>query len=728
MNPLLLSFGLFAPTLLPSLTAVPARPEAAPVSSPAAASAPDDKPLFGEPLTIDGKRITDRDIKLFLIYGPCSHMLELAKFNLVIEDQISRTAVENAEAAIKKPATDAAEGEVKKREGPARATADAEVEAREAPAREAAEATVKKQEETTPFPTPADRQKALDEEVKKELAKLWANPDDKQAIYNKELAKVWANPGDRQKVYDEVFKREYDKLFPSPDAQKKAYETELAKQKSLLHEKYTVTDEEVQKEFDSTITEFKQRYPVLDVPAEISRAFRTVDWYRKELRTMMQFDRVFLPPNPEEWPVVTREAVRADSGDILIEDAKSSYEMRKKAVEKTGGPLPKEDVIYVNMMRQIVRDAIFALVDFKTAGDGIAADIALWADVNGDGKPDLTITVDDMWSKVSDTVSQTEIDEAKQWFVTYNATLDRLKEDGHVLSSEDCSKAIGTLMKQYETSVNPGEQLTQLATRSYFFPSVDAYKQYYCLFEGFKQLVAPKLQPGPANDLPQALRDHFDHANRIMGLGQVEVEVMLVSAFDTAHFAWKKDGWSWAKKTADEIKAKIDANTKEFNEQQAKKNEAKAKGEEYKPEKEAIEPYHFWTQMMDDHSEYWDPPAPEGPGAKGSDISMKRKGRFGPRYRNDLITFVGETYYTQWVTGTSITDYVFFDQTEGSVAGPFKGPMGYYLTRVMRRSPPTRPLNLSEPKHVDLLREDFLRAAFIQYSKEAVAKAQVTGL
>jgi len=410
MNSLILSFGLAVPALVSS----PAGAVLAPASHSAVAAQADDKSMFGEPLTVNGKRVSDRDIKLYLIYGPCSHMLELAKFNLVIEDQISRAAVEAAEVAIKQPATSAA---------------DAEIAKREASARSAAEASVKSMEASKPFATPDERQKALDEELTKELAKVWKNPDD------------------RQKAHDEVFKREYDKLFPSPDAQKKAFETELAKQKSLLHEKYTVTDDDVQKEFDSTINEFKVRYPVLDVPAEISRAFRTVDWYRKELRTMMEFDRVFLPPNPEEWPVVTREAVRADSGDILIEDAKSSYEMRKKAVEKTGGPLPKEDVIYVNMMRQIVHDAIFALVDFKTAWDGIPADLCLWADVNGDGKPELAIKIDDMWKQVADTVSQTEINDAKQWFVTSIATRDRLKEDGHLLSADECSKALSSMMK-----------------------------------------------------------------------------------------------------------------------------------------------------------------------------------------------------------------------------------------------------------------------------------------
>src|SRR6185295_4983972 len=172
---------------------------------------------------------------------------------------------------------------------------------------------------------------------------------------------------------------------------------------------------------------------------------------------------------------------------------------------------------------------------------------------------------------------------AKQWFVTSTATADRLKDEGFLLSPEDCAKAQAGLLKQFEGSLN---NLDQLATKSFFFPSLEAYRVYYCLMEGFKKSMEPKLQPGPANDLPQVLRDHFDRANRVMGLGQVEVEVMLVSAFDIQHFAWKKDGWNKAEQLAKDIKAKVEANTKEYNEQQAKKNEAKAKGETFKADKE----------------------------------------------------------------------------------------------------------------------------------------------
>jgi hypothetical protein len=70
---------------------------------------------------------------------------------------------------------------------------------------------------------------------------------------------------------------------------------------------------------------------------------------------------------------------------------------------------------------------------------------------------------------------------------------------------------------------------------------------------------------------------------------------------------------------------------------------------------------------------------------------------------------------------------MFFDQAENTVAGPFKGPLGWYITRVNRRTSPSRPLNLSEPRHMQLLRDDYLRWAFDQYTKDAVAQADVKG-
>lgn len=574
--------------------------------------------IFGEPLYVNGKRISDEDIQLHILYGPARLMLEMYKVGLIVDDQIRRTAIENAEV--------------------------------------------------------------------------------------------------------EIARREAEAPFASPEARAEALKAATELQMSRLKERYTLDEQLFQEEYDETIKEFRENYPVLDVPAEIARAFRSLDWYRTQLRQTLMFDRVFLPANPEEWPIVTLEAVRADSGEILVEDAKTSFQTRTQMMEKHGlKKLPKEDPIYVTMMRQIVRDAMFGLCDFRTQPDAPPG-IALWGDADGDGKPEVEVSIAKLWDEVKDTVNQTEIDEAKHWYVTSVATRDRELKEGILLSDQDCRANIDEFVKQFD---NTYFSLEILATKTYYFPSVESYKRYHCMFEGFKAMMEPRLESGQGGDVAAPLRAHLDKANRVMGLGQVDAEVMLISALDFPKFQWKEDGWRWAKTKADELRAKITANGEAYAEQRAKELQAKQDGTTYAPENPAVEPYRYWSQMMDDHSEYWDPPPAEK--HRTSDVTMKRKGRFGPRYRNDLIGFVGETFYTNWVTGSTITDYVFFDQAEGTVAGPFKGPFGYYLTRVNKRTPPTRPLNLADPKHVQLLKDDYLRAAFIEYAREAVAQATVEG-
>ncbi len=616
----ILALGLALPAwFAPAVAAAPV-PQA---QGPSPMAVVDDKKsIFGEPLYVNGKRVTDDDIKIALIYGPCRLMLDLYKIGLIIDDEISRQASEKAEA--------------------------------------------------------------------------------------------------------EIAAKEKEQPFPDAAAREKARQAATARISSLLHEKYRIKDDEFEAEYQTSVDEFHKSYPVLDIGAEICRAFRSVDWYREQLRQTMYFDRVFLPVNPAEWPTTTIESMRADpgGGELLIEDAKQSYEARLKASEKNDGKLPKEDALYMTILRQIVRDAMFNLMTFKTRPDGIDPKLAFVGDSNGDGKPEVSVPIEVLWNKVQDTVTETEINEAKQWYVTSIATRDRLVKDNALLSPEDAAKELETLTGGFE-----GKTITleQMATKTYFFPSVESFSEYYTLKKGYEKMIAPKLQPGPGGELSPTLREYFDRANRVMGLGMVDCEVLLVSAQDIPRFRWKKDGWKWARQTAQELRAQVDQNLKEYNEQRAKKADAQAQGKEYKPEKEVPEPYRFWSQLVDDHSEYWDPPPPEGPGKRVSDVGYKKKGRFGPRYRNDLISYVGETAYTEWVTGECITDRMFFDQGENTVAGPYPGPLGWYITRVNRRTPPSRPLNLAEPRHMELLKDDYVRWSFNQYSKDAAAQAEVKG-
>ena len=40
------------------------------------------------------------------------------------------------------------------------------------------------------------------------------------------------------------------------------------------------------------------------------------------------FDNTYIPDNPDEWPALTFEALRAEAGEILIDDFRQSYDRR----------------------------------------------------------------------------------------------------------------------------------------------------------------------------------------------------------------------------------------------------------------------------------------------------------------------------------------------------------------------------------------------------------------
>lgn len=583
------------------------------------AVADDGKSIFGAPLYVNGRRITDNQIKLWIIYGPWRSVLEANRINLIIDEEFKRRAEELAAARAA--------------------------------------------------------------EVEKE--KPFKSPEEKAAFLKEEQARQYA----------------------------------------VLKEEFVATDDDVQREYDRTITDFKKKYPILDTEAEISRAYKSSDWYKFQLRQTIFFDRVFLPPNPEEWPIVTTEAVMADSGQTLVDDAKQSFEMRRKWQEEHGGDFPPEDQIYSTMMRQIVRDAMFGLIDFKTSFGGLPDSLALTGDVNGDRKPDLTVATEDVWKQIASSVTPQEIQEAKDYYVALYATEDRLKKDGVLPTPEERAKVLQEKMKSLEgTYLN----LDILAQHTQYFPSTETFLEYECLLAGFKNLMKPQLDPGPAGDINPTLRAHYEKAVKIMGLGQVDPEVILVAAFDIPKYKWKPDGWNWAKKKAEELIAAAKANDEAWAKQQKEAAEAQAQGKEYKPERPAMEPYRFWSDLTNDNSEFWDPPQPQQ-GKPYSEYSMKKKGRFGPRYRHDLEGAMGENKYKHWVNGFSVTDYLFFEQPENTVAGPFKTQLGYYVTRVNKRTPPSRTLNLSDPRHVELLKDDFLKYELVKYTADAVKQADIKG-
>jgi len=89
-----------APVEAATAAPVPAQPaQPAQGVGPSPTGAVDSKTsMFGEPLYVNGRRVSDDEIKLALIYGPCRMMVDLLKVGLLMEDEIQRQSQEKETA------------------------------------------------------------------------------------------------------------------------------------------------------------------------------------------------------------------------------------------------------------------------------------------------------------------------------------------------------------------------------------------------------------------------------------------------------------------------------------------------------------------------------------------------------------------------------------------------------------------------------------------------------
>ena len=110
------------------------------------------------------------------------------------------------------------------------------------------------------------------------------------------------------------------------------------------------------------------------------------------------------------------------------------------------------------------------------------------------------------------------------------------------------------------------------------------------------------------------------------------------------------------------------------------------------------------------------------------------KGTFGnkPQTRNQLMGYLNESEYRMFLYGPLLTDHIFFEQKMGSIAGPFRGPKGYYISRITGKTPPTRPLDLKEPVHREIVVHYYLKnsmnARAARLLEEGLAAGKVTGV
>jgi len=485
--------------------------------------------------------------------------------------------------------------------------------------------------------------------------------------------------------------------------------------------KFSVTQEEYDAAFGREVSRFLERFPGLDLPTEISRAYKSPLWYERSLMQTLRFDKMFFGGHPNNWPEVTKEAVYAGSPQVdLVKDAAENHDRRVQWAEENGTEVVPEDDMFMGLLRDYVIESLRSLVIIETQTNGIPEDQLVT--VEGGGF-DAALETSEFYDGMADSVLQAEADEGRRFLTLCKAAEQRLAKEGFWMSDEEYGELISSMMGDLEASVF---SLEFLAVHGHRYPSTEAYNRILRLTESLKQRHAADITPAADGALPAALGDHLTIANRVMGLSRADAEILLVAAFDFPTYSWKPDGWDWALNRSLEIKAEIDAYIAGLDQFEADRLAAVEAGRNH----DAEQPLPFdrwWANLLDLNSEFWDPPMPAS-GKMPPMVGMKSKGRFGLKTRNDLERDIGESPYTHFLDGGSITDAIFFDMEPGEVSGPYKGPHGYYIVYLKSRTAPTNPLNVRDAKHLELLQQDFLRRKLVEFAHESARESEIVGI
>lgn len=527
--------------------------------------------------------------------------------------------------------------------------------------------------------------------------------------------------------------------------------------------RYSYLEEEYVHNLAKEEKSFYDRYPTLDLDVEIGRAYKSVGWYEDQVRQTLQFDQMFFPGHPDNWPEITIEAIHAGSpGFDLVADYAKNYEIRREnwlnsRIEaetaaltanfggKTRDQLSAEELVTLEaavnevvskyepredeMMMSLLRDYLIAslsdpnLVTIKTSIDGLPDNLLMTVEGGGYFKE---LATEDIYEQMKHTFNGQDVAEAKTFLALMMSTKDALEASGSMMPEDEFKDMVTDLKSQLQSTMF---NFDFLALHGHMFPSQEAYLEHMLLMESFRKLRAPDMELDENGQLPEALVAHMPIANGIMGLAKAHAEVLLVAAYDYPNDRWKDNGWATAEEKAYELREAVDKHLDYLAAEDEKRHKAAAAGENYQ-RPEGFQSFdEFWKDKMDYESEYWDPPMPVS-GKMPAMVGMKNKGRFGgtPMTRNDMKRAIGESSFSHFIGNFAIVDAVFFDLEPGQVGGPYLGPKGYYIVYLKSRQSPTNPLNFRDERHFGMIKEDFIRLKFTEFCHESLDKAEVSGL
>ncbi|MEZ5979565.1 MAG: hypothetical protein R3F34_15310 [Planctomycetota bacterium] len=410
---------------------------------------------------------------------------------------------------------------------------------------------------------------------------------------------------------------------------------------------FAIDEAEIEAIIERVIENARTQYPTLD-PVDVLRLNKIhLGNQRRMIRQSQLFTRVFLPTNPEKWPAITVESMRAAGQGAAVDQIKAQFaELERKIA---AGELTEEQVkqarqgqqTMLQMLGGSVVKALDDAAEVQTAADGLPADVAMR--VNGHD-----ITVDRVYDEIADRVTADDIELARRWTVKNTLLQRALATRGYLLDPEQAAVRYDEHLAPLRGTIFPPEFFVMQVKG---FPSMQLYQQHNRLIESYRDMIASEMTP-------EVLSKHFnERGNDLLNVAKVGTEVILLSAYDFSKGVWKENGWADAERRAREVAQKL----------------VESGGAN-------------WGELQDEYSDFWDPPMPTTPTQQMPE--RNNKGRFAPMARNELLGKLGENEFTLYLDGTSVTDELFFYTPEGSLGGPWKGRYGWYIGRVTARTAP----------------------------------------
>jgi hypothetical protein len=444
-----------------------------------------------------------------------------------------------------------------------------------------------------------------------------------------------------------------------------------------------ISDEEIQKTIDQTMEQIRVQYPTLD-PADVLRVNNIhLGNLARMTRQTRLFTKVFLPDDPNKWPQLSVEALRATGQNQIVDQFQQSF-ARINAQLAAGEITPEEaeqartnQGMLRQMLSQMVIQALDKAAKVESIADGLPSHVAMR--VNG-----IDVLTDVVFDEIASRVTARDVELARLWLAKC-ALLERvLAERGFLLSPSAAKAAFAEHMAPMQGTMFPPEFFVMQVKG---FPSMDLYAQHHRLLASFEKMIASEITE-------EALAKHFaERGNELLNVARVGVEVILLSAYDFAKGQWKQDGWADAERRAREVAQKL----------------LEGQGAN-------------WSELQDQYSDYWDPPAPTS-GAQGQQPRRKNKGRFAPMARNEMLGEMGENEFTLFIDGSSVTDEFFFFTAQGSISDVFKGRHGYYIGRVTTRTAPQGARGLDDVDMRSMVVQDYVNQRFNEFTHDVYVAA-----